>query len=242
MFDICLFSAESLQLKNSQIVTSLLGNIPAGNSHIENPQLGVVVKQTNPWAAPKPQQSRSSEAENWLNSTANRIDPFAAVPPPCAVGVSRQRSVNSFGGQSSVAMATPPIAPFQAAPAHESNPMAQAHAAVYPSSVAAVPVVAQHQILADHRFQSSAVDRSWMTGGPGSSLTGGTVASSHGTTVEHFAVARGSVLAPSGASVAPAGTVVVPSTDPFDSAWAASATGKSANPFHPAGASFQVKI
>lgn len=241
MFGICLFSAESLQLKNSQIVTSLLGNIPAGNSHIENPQLGVVVKQTNPWSAPKPQQeSRSSDAENWLNSTANRIDPFAAVPPPCAVGVSRQRSVNSFGGQSSVvAMATPPVPPFPAAPAHESNPMARAHA-VYPGSVAAVPVVAQHQVLADPRFQS-AVDRSWMTSGPGSSLTGGSAAS-RGTTVEHFSAARGSVLAPSGASVAPASAAVVPSADPFDSAWAASAAGKSANPFHPAGASFQVKI
>lgn len=207
-------------------MSSLLGNVPAG-THIENPQIGVVVKQTNPWAAPKPQESRPSEAENWLNSTANRIDPFAAVPPPCAVGVSRQRSVNSFGGQSSVAMATSPIAPFQAAPTHESHPLAHAQAhLVYPGSVAAVPVVAQHQIVADLRFQS-AVDRSWMTGPLGSSLTGGTTA-------------RGST---SSASVVPAGAAVAPSADPFDSAWAASATAKSANPFHPAGAaSFQVKI
>lgn len=51
------------------------------------------ITQSNPWN--NPSNKATSEADNWLNSTANRIDPFAAAPNSSALIARSQYSVTT---------------------------------------------------------------------------------------------------------------------------------------------------
>lgn len=225
-------SPAQLQLNTSAPSHSLarLERVQIGNSQsATSVQLGAVVKQTNPWASSATQSSetnRPSDAENWLNSTASRIDPFARAPAG-SVGTTRLRPVNGFGTGFS---APAPTGSFQTPPISLSStghpyPLATgSYPAATVSAVGTTPFAAS----VNPQFQPHLVP-SWPVGGAS-------------------AVHQTGHMAPPSSSLS---TSAIPSTttaaiDPFDSAWAArAASSRGANPFQPATvptATFQVKI
>src|SRR6218665_968769 len=146
------FVVEPVRVENSQSASCV--------------QLGAVVKQTNPWASTATQQSdtnRPSDAENWLNSTASRIDPFARAPAG-SVGAARLRPVNGFG---TGYPAPAPSGPFQV-PAAVSLSSAVQHypAGSYPAATVSAVGSTPFAASVNPQFQPPPVVPSWAAAAP----------------------------------------------------------------------------
>jgi len=154
---------EEILFRNGCIVSVVVGGqqfMPFNNPHVVSPSRAAATHINNPWSQTAVQpvvaslsppiataaaaQSKVSDAEFWLNSTASQIDPFAAVPNVGGKPAAHRPRVVNGSADLRLSGQTSPHTTTAVATVHHHTPVSTAEQ--YPSSFSSTPVRSGDQI------------------------------------------------------------------------------------------------